>query len=426
MQTDLSPAPAPSTERFEFTGSGSEYFRIWIVNWLLILLTLGLYSPWAKVRREKFFHQHLHLAGSSFDYHASPWAILRGRVIALALLALTQVEWIGGLVALAALIAFYLILPWVLRNSMRFRLANTSYRGIRFYFDATTRQVYKLFLVLTGPIILGLVLGTLAVLWLADDSGGAVLPDAQADPQSQDDPDAENDPTAQEPSALPAWALVLQRFGGAAGTAIVLLAFVGPTLLMPYTHGLWRKFITDHSLFGNMGFGAGFTAQQTAKVYYLSALSFLGIGLGVMLLAGGFFAFTSFSGDAPVWGFLSGITLIGGVIYFYAAVLFLGPFIVARLQNLWWPHTTLGPYPFNSQLSTKAYMLLQLKNWLLIILTLALYRPFAVVANTRMRAQAVSLTLDSSMDDVLQNFDGTKLRAAGAEAADLVGFDLSL
>ena len=31
-----------------FTGSGSEYFRIWIVNLLLTFVTLGLYYPWAK------------------------------------------------------------------------------------------------------------------------------------------------------------------------------------------------------------------------------------------------------------------------------------------------------------------------------------------------------------------------------------------
>lgn len=28
-----------------FTGSGSEYFRIWIVNILLTLVTFGLYTP---------------------------------------------------------------------------------------------------------------------------------------------------------------------------------------------------------------------------------------------------------------------------------------------------------------------------------------------------------------------------------------------
>ncbi|MGH8034242.1 MAG: DUF898 family protein, partial [Lysobacterales bacterium] len=33
--------------RIEFTGSGSEYFRIWVVNLLLLLVTFGIYYPWA-------------------------------------------------------------------------------------------------------------------------------------------------------------------------------------------------------------------------------------------------------------------------------------------------------------------------------------------------------------------------------------------
>ena len=38
-------------QRLRFTGSGGEYFRIWAVNRTLTVLTLGLYSAWAKVRR---------------------------------------------------------------------------------------------------------------------------------------------------------------------------------------------------------------------------------------------------------------------------------------------------------------------------------------------------------------------------------------
>jgi len=41
----------------EFTGSGSEYFRIWIVNLLLMFVTLGSYYPWAKVRRLRDFQE---------------------------------------------------------------------------------------------------------------------------------------------------------------------------------------------------------------------------------------------------------------------------------------------------------------------------------------------------------------------------------
>ncbi len=69
-----------------FVGSGSEYFRIWIVNLLLTIVTLGIYSAWAKVRRLKYMYRNTQIADSSFDYHGSPIAILKGRLIALVLL----------------------------------------------------------------------------------------------------------------------------------------------------------------------------------------------------------------------------------------------------------------------------------------------------------------------------------------------------
>lgn len=40
-----------ATKPLTFTGTGAEYFGIWIVNLLLTIVTLGIYSSWAKVRR---------------------------------------------------------------------------------------------------------------------------------------------------------------------------------------------------------------------------------------------------------------------------------------------------------------------------------------------------------------------------------------
>ena len=49
---------------------------------LFICNTLGFYSPWAKVRRLRYIYGNTGLQVGRFDYHASPWAILRGRLIA--------------------------------------------------------------------------------------------------------------------------------------------------------------------------------------------------------------------------------------------------------------------------------------------------------------------------------------------------------
>ena len=72
----------PQREAITFSATGSEYFRIWIVNLLLSIVTLGIYSAWAKVRRNRYFYSSTHLAGSSFEYHGNPIAILKGRIVA--------------------------------------------------------------------------------------------------------------------------------------------------------------------------------------------------------------------------------------------------------------------------------------------------------------------------------------------------------
>src|SRR5688572_19026630 len=80
--------PARREIPFRFSGTASEYFRIWIVNTLLTIVTLGIYSAWAKVRNQQYFYRHTSLEGSSFEYLANPIAILKGRLIAAAALGL--------------------------------------------------------------------------------------------------------------------------------------------------------------------------------------------------------------------------------------------------------------------------------------------------------------------------------------------------
>lgn len=143
------PPEALPVEQFSFTGSGSEYFRIWIVNLLLSIVTLGIYSAWAKVRRTRYFYDSTHLAGSSFEYHGSPTAILKGRLIALALIGGYQVLFeFSPILGAIAFLLVVLLLPWLVWKSMQFKLHNSSYRGIRFGFRGSLGKAYIAFLLL--------------------------------------------------------------------------------------------------------------------------------------------------------------------------------------------------------------------------------------------------------------------------------------
>ncbi len=77
--------PARSkTHHISFTGTGGEYFKIWIVNIFLTIITLGVYSAWAKVRTKRYFYGNTVLDGVPFEYTADPIRILIGRLIAFA------------------------------------------------------------------------------------------------------------------------------------------------------------------------------------------------------------------------------------------------------------------------------------------------------------------------------------------------------
>lgn len=134
------------TLSFRFAGDGGEYFRIWIVNLLLSIVTLGIYSAWAKVRREQYFHRNLLLDGSGFDYHGQPIPILKGRIVAFLLLVLLSVtQNFNPVLYGIALLLLLPLVPWLAVKAFRFRAHNTSYRGLRFSFHGTYGQAFKVF-----------------------------------------------------------------------------------------------------------------------------------------------------------------------------------------------------------------------------------------------------------------------------------------
>ena len=122
-------------EPVEFTGRGSEFFGIWIVNIFLLILTLGFYAPWAKVRTNQYFYGHTQIDGASFQYLADPWVIFRGRlvaIIAVAVWVLVSELWpMGSLILLAI---FLPAMPWVIIRSLKFHAVNSAYRNISFDF----------------------------------------------------------------------------------------------------------------------------------------------------------------------------------------------------------------------------------------------------------------------------------------------------
>ena len=53
-----------------YTGTGGEYFRVWVVNVLLTIVTLSLYTPWARRRTAQYFYSHTQVLGSPLEFAA--------------------------------------------------------------------------------------------------------------------------------------------------------------------------------------------------------------------------------------------------------------------------------------------------------------------------------------------------------------------
>lgn len=148
-----------------FKGRTSDYFGIWIVNLLLSIFTLGIYSAWAKVRRKKYFYNNTLIDGVGFDYHANPIAILKGRIIAFILFVLYQVLAAFSPIAAGVLFVLFLIaLPWIVIRGLMFNARNSSHRGLRFDFDGKYGEAALVFI---GYTLLSIVTLGLAIPFVA-------------------------------------------------------------------------------------------------------------------------------------------------------------------------------------------------------------------------------------------------------------------
>lgn len=156
------PLPVAATREIplEFRGSGSAYFKIWIVNIILSILTLGIYSAWAKVRRKQYFYGSTRLKGASFEYLAKPLKILKGRVIIVIMVLIYST--VSQLIPIAGPVfslSFVFVLPWIVVQSLSFNARNSSFRNIRFGFSGGVKDAAMVFIV--WPTLSLLTLGLL-------------------------------------------------------------------------------------------------------------------------------------------------------------------------------------------------------------------------------------------------------------------------
>ena len=363
-------SPSQESHRFTFTGSGKEYFRIWIVNLCLSIATLGIYSAWAKVRRQQYFNRNTHLGGAVFDFHGDPKAILKGRIIGVILLAAYHYAFgFSKIFGIAVICVLLLSLPWMMRSALRFRLRNTSYRGLRFDFGGSVPGAYRAYF----PVML-LVLVPAAIV--------------AADP------------------ALFKWFWL---------SFLLYLAW-------PFLHASIKRYQHGHLEYGSSRTTYTASTGDFFAIYFFAVLiGFFAVAIvGVLVALGAVATGDKLRGEWMFW-IPFGLTL--ALAYF--TYLVSGPYLQARIYNLVWSGTRFSKVEIQSDLRAKAYIKLQTSNAILTLLSLGLYRPFAVVRAYRYRLAHMSVHTAGAFDHLSS---GVRRRVGGASgdgAADFLDFDLS-
>lgn len=132
---------------FNFTGSGKEYFSIWLTNTIFSIFTLGIYSAWAKAKKLQYFYQHTYFQEENFNFHANPVSILKGKIISAFFILISYfIFYFSIYAAYIYLGIIFLLFPLFLVKSLNFYLENLSYKGIRFRFTGNLKQIYTLFI----------------------------------------------------------------------------------------------------------------------------------------------------------------------------------------------------------------------------------------------------------------------------------------
>jgi uncharacterized membrane protein YjgN (DUF898 family) len=369
------PPAAPTEHRMIFSGSGGEYFRIWIVNLLLTIVTLGIYGAWAKVRRLRYFYGHTTLAGSSFEYHAQPKQILIGRLIALGLiLPYYLLQFWRPLWSLAFLALFLVALPFIIVRSQRFHLRMSSWRNVRFNYAGTYGAA--------AAAYLGW--GLLTVI-----SIGLLGP--YADLQRQ------------------RLKIAYSRFGG-----------------VPFVYGARPgRFYVAYLV----ALGVGLLAIVAFALLLgglMLVLALVGVGHGGKSAGLAAYLHQVFSGSGGMGRKLGAAAAVASFYLAYFVALFLPYAIIrARTTNESLNTTTLRAHRLRSTLASLPLWGILVSNLLLVVLTLGLFAPWAHVRMVRYQLQHTSLLASGSLDDFV-NEPQVPTGAAAQEFSDFMDLDFGL
>lgn len=399
-------AAGSGIEKFpvEFTGSGSEYFRVWIVNVLLSIVTLGIYTPWARRRTAQYFYSHTQVAGSPLEVVAEQRRMVFGFLAFAGLYLAYQLAAETGqqLAASLLMFGFAALAPFLWASAMRFRLGATRWRGIRMGFTASWKEVY----LASWPVF------AIAALWTAVFFiAGAISPQVPIGTAG-----------AEAPMRLPAPTTPV--------IALVVLGVVLTLLCVIRLEYNYRRLLVARARIGGQAGRWKPVYSDFVKVWLATALFFM---IAMVVVAVSFSSLTVAVGYL-VKGWLGSsivVAILVGILAFVVLLLLMFLLSVparayreARIFQLVWNNIGFTQIVrTKTSLRTAAFIWLKVKNLLLTLVTLGFYRPFAVASEYAAKVGSVTLYVKGGTEQLVGELVQQQ-GAFGDAAADAFGLDL--
>ncbi|MFD1712231.1 DUF898 domain-containing protein [Ottowia sp. GY511] len=388
----------------EFTGTGREYFRVWIVNVLLSIITLGIYTPWARRRTAQYFYSHTQVAGSPLEFVAEQRRMVLGFLAFAALYLAYELAKNTGqeLAASLLMFGFAALTPFLWASAMRFRLGATRWRGIRLAFTASWKEVY----LASWPVF------AIAAVWAAVFFiGGAISPQPPASVAGTEPPMRLPAPTAAVLS-LVGLAVVLTLL------CVIRLEYNYRRLLVARARiggqvGRWKPVYTDFV-----------KVWLATALFFLIAMVVVALTFSTVTVAVGYLIKEWAINNIVVAILVGFLTFVVMIVLMFLLTVPARAYREARMFQLVWNNIGVAQIARSkTSLRTGAYVWLKVKNLLLSIVTLGFYRPFAVASEYAAKVGSVTLYIKGGTDQLV----GELVKQQGAfgdAAADAFGLDL--
>ncbi len=138
----------------KFYGDGGKLFGIYLLNFFLTIITIGIYYPWAKANLRKYLWGETELNGSRLSFTGTGIEMFRGFVVIYGLFigyysllgaAATSTSAIPKILVMLFFFLFIGVIPLAIFGAFRYKVTRTSWRGIQFGFDGNLGKFYGLF-----------------------------------------------------------------------------------------------------------------------------------------------------------------------------------------------------------------------------------------------------------------------------------------